>query len=148
MKKFLSMILALALVASLCAFAFAEESVTLTAWYYADEGAAEGYNLWAEQVKAAYPYISMEFEELPYDSGPEKFTVAVATNTYPDFYFDAYSRCAPAIKAGKTLDVTELREQYADESAGRPSCPHHHPRHLKHRLQILQLSSFCRGCGW
>ena len=118
MKKFLSMILALALVASLCAFAFAEESVTLTAWYYADEGAAEGYNLWAEQVKAAYPYISMEFEELPYDSGPEKFTVAVATNTYPDFYFDAYSRCAPAIKAGKTLDVTELREQYADEFLG------------------------------
>ena len=118
MKKFLSMILALALVASLCAFAYAEDAVTLTAWYYADEGASEGYDLWAEQVKAAYPYISMEFEELPYDSGPEKFTVAVATNTYPDFYFDAYSRCAPAIKAGKTLDVTELREQYADEFLG------------------------------
>ncbi len=118
MKKFISMILALALVASLCAFAFAEDAVTLTAWYYADEGASEGYDLWAEQVKAAYPYISMEFEELPYDSGPEKFTVAVATNTYPDFYFDAYSRCAPAIKAGKTLDVTELREQYADEFLG------------------------------
>lgn len=118
MKNFLSMILALALVASLCAFAFAEDAVTLTAWYYADEGASEGYDLWAEQVKAAYPYISMEFEELPYDSGPEKFTVAVATNTYPDFYFDAYSRCAPAIKAGKTLDVTELREQYADEFLG------------------------------
>ena len=94
------------------------DPVTLTAWYYADEGASEGYDLWAEQVKAAYPYISIEFEELPYDSGPEKFTVAVATNTNPDFYFDAYSRCAPAIAAGKTLDVTDLREKYADEFLG------------------------------
>ena len=96
----------------------AAEPVTLTAWYYADEGADEGYNLWAEQIKAAYPYISIEFEELPYDSGPEKFTVAVATGTNPDFYFDAYSRCAPAIAAGKTLDLTELREGYADEFLG------------------------------
>ena len=118
MKRFLSIVLALVLVASLAACAFAEENVTLTAWYYADEGASEGYDIWAEQVKAAYPYINIEFEELPYDSGPEKFTVAVATNTNPDFYFDAYSRCAPAIKAGKTLDVTELREQYADEFLG------------------------------
>ena len=148
MKKIISMILAVAMVVALAACgssagsapaapaatenaapaatenaapAAQEEKndpVTLTAWYYADEGASEGYDLWAEQVKAAYPYISIEFEELPYDSGPEKFTVAVATNTNPDFYFDAYSRCAPAIAAGKTLDVTELREKYADEFLG------------------------------
>lgn len=95
------------------------DPVTLTAWYYADgDLATEGYALWAQQVKDAYPYISIEFEELPYDSGPEKFTVAVATDTYPDFYFDAYSRCAPAITAGKTLDLTEQREAYADEFLG------------------------------
>lgn len=94
------------------------EPITLTAWYYADEGAAEGYNLWAAQVKEKYPNITLEFEELPYDSGPDKFTVACATNTAPDFYFDVYSRCAPAIAAGLTLDVTELREQYADEFLG------------------------------
>ncbi len=102
-----------------CASAENEKPVTLTAWYYADEGADVGYDLWAEQVHEAYPYISIEFEALPYDSGPEKFTVACATpGTTPDFYFDAYSRCASAISAGLTLDVTDLREQYTDEFLG------------------------------
>lgn len=122
MNKVLSFGLALMMLFSLAGVASAEEKndlVTLTAWYYADgELATEGYALWAEQVKEAYPYISIEFEELPYDSGPEKFTVAVATDTNPDFYFDTYSRCAPAIKAGKTLNVTDLRNQYADEFLG------------------------------
>lgn len=139
MKKTLCLILALLMVASLCACGSQgntgkaeapseqsapaeetgnEEPVTLTVWYYADPGASEGYDLWAQQVKDAYPYISMDFEELPYDSGPEKFTVAVATDTNPDLYFDAYSRCAPAIAAGKTIDLTELREQYASAFLG------------------------------
>lgn len=95
------------------------DPVTLTAWYYADgEKATEGYALWAEQVHEAYPYITIEFEELPYDSGPEKFTVSCATGSTPDLYFDIFSRCAPAIDAGLTLDVTDLRTGYADEFLG------------------------------
>ena len=120
MKKIVCLALALMMLAmSGLALAQNEAPVTLTAWYYADPGASEGYELWAEQVKSAYPYINIEFEELPYDSGPEKFTVSVATDTNPDFYFDTYSRCAPAIAAGKTLDVTELREGYADQFLGK-----------------------------
>lgn len=120
MKKRLCLVLAMVMVLSLMTIACAkkQETITLTAWYYADDGADEGYDLWAQQVKEAYPYINIEFEALPYDSGPEKFTVAVATGTNPDFYFDTYSRCAPAINAGKTLDLTELREKYADEFLG------------------------------
>lgn len=95
------------------------EPVTLTAWYYADgEQATAGYQLWADQVHEAYPYITIEFEELPYDSGPEKFVVACANRKTPDLYFDTYSRCAPAIAAGLTLDVTDLRTNYADEFLG------------------------------
>lgn len=130
MKKFFAMILAVVMLLSLAACnsdsntsttvkpGEEKNPITLTAWYYADEGASEGYTKWAEQVKAAYPYITIEFEELPYDSGPEKFTVACATGTNPDLYFDAYSRCAAAISAGLTLDVTELRNQYAAEFLG------------------------------
>ena len=121
MKKVLSLFLVLMMIVPLFAGGSTEKSnedVTLTVWYYADLGADEGYNLWAEKVHEAYPYITLEFEELPYDSGPEKFTLSVATNTNPDLYFDAYSRCAPAISAGKTLDLTELREKYADEFLG------------------------------
>ena len=144
MKKTLSILLALLMVMSLAACggnpspgttqapqtntteantpastAATNDPVTLTVWYYADgDLATQGYAKWAEQVKAAYPYITIEFEELPYDSGPEKFTMSLSTNSNPDMYFDTYSRCAPAIKAGKTLDVTELREKYSNEFLG------------------------------
>ena len=120
MKKIICLFLILSLSVNLFALGTSESntdeaSITLTAWYYADQGASEGYATWAKQVNEKYPYINIEFEELPYDSGPEKFTVSVATNTNPDFYFDIYSRCASAIFANRTLDVTDLRERYADK---------------------------------
>lgn len=120
MKKIICLFLILSLSVNLFALGTSESnkdeaSITLTAWYYADQGASEGYETWAKQVNEKYPYINIEFEELPYDSGPEKFTVSVATNTNPDFYFDIYSRCASAIFANRTLDVTDLRERYADK---------------------------------
>ena len=64
-----------------------KEAVTLSAWYYSDPGVAEGYQAWADAVHEAYPWITIELEELPYDSGPEKFTVACATGTTPAIYF-------------------------------------------------------------
>lgn len=122
MKKVLSLMLAAMMLLSMATAAYAdgEEPVTLMLWTYADgELAEEGYRLWIDQVHEAYPYINIDYEVLPYDSGPEKFTVACATpGTTPDLYFDTYSRCAPAIGAGLTLDVTDLREEYADKFLG------------------------------
>lgn len=124
MKKVLVLTLTAMMLTSIMGVALAggEQPITLTAWYYADEGVDEGYDLWAEQVKAAYPYITLEFEKLPYDSGPEKFMVALATQkATPDLYFDVYSRCASAISAGLTLDLTELREGYTEKFLGTQS---------------------------
>lgn len=121
MKKVLCLFFVLIMIVPLFAGGSTEKSndaVTLTVWYYADPGADEGYNLWAEKVKESYPYITLEFEELPYDSGPEKFTLSIATKTNPDLYFDTYSRCAQAITAGRTLDLTDLREQYSNKFLG------------------------------
>ena len=56
----------------------------------------------------------MEYEVLPYESGPEKVTVAYATNTTPDILLDGYSRIAPAVNAGITADVTDVIEEYSD----------------------------------
>ncbi len=50
----------------------------------------------------------MKFEELPYDSGPEKFTVACATGTTPDILYDGYSRIAPAVHSGLAIDITDV----------------------------------------
>lgn len=102
--------------------ATAEEKapVALNVWYYDDGDEADAaYQMWADAVKEAHPWITLEFETLPYDSGPKKFTVACATGTTPDIYVDGYSRIAPAIHAGLTIDLTETiqahKEAFIDE---------------------------------
>lgn len=83
--------------------------VTLSLWIYDDgDVVTDLYEEFAASVNEAYPWITIETEVLPYDSGPEKFVVACATNTTPDLYFDGYSRIAPAVKAGLTVDVTDV----------------------------------------
>lgn len=94
------------------------DDVTLTVWHYAIPGVDEGYQLWADRVHEAYPWISLEFEVLPFDSGPEKFTVACATGTTPDIYFDGFSRIAPAVDAGMTINLTSLVEKYKNIFSG------------------------------
>lgn len=82
----------------------------MSVWFYNDPGAEEIYKKFSAAVNAQYPWITVEYEVLPYDSGPEKFTVACATGTTPDIYFDGYSRIAPAVNAGLTMDLTEVAQ--------------------------------------
>ena len=92
-----------------------KEPVTLSLWIYDDgEAVTEMYDEWAAAVNAEYPWITIETEVLPYDSGPEKFVVACATDTTPDLYFDGFSRIGPAVEAGLTVDVSGLLEKHAD----------------------------------
>ena len=85
------------------------EDVTLSLWIYDDgENVTALYEEFADAVHEKYPNITIATEVLPYDSGPEKFVVACATNTTPDLYFDGYSRIAPAVKAGLTVDLTDV----------------------------------------
>ena len=110
MKKILALVLSAVMLLSMAACAPANngDNVTLTAWYYNDPGAAEGYEAWADAVEEKYDWITIELEELPYDSGPEKFTTACATNTTPDLYFDGFSRISPAVFGNLCLDLTDV----------------------------------------
>ena len=93
------------------------EPVTLTAWAYEDV-TKDAFVKFAEDVNAKYPWITVEFEFLPYDSGPEKFTVACATGTTPDLMYDVYSRLSPAVDAGLCIDVTDIATANADCFSG------------------------------
>lgn len=97
-----------------------KEPVTLDVWFYADAGTNEVYETWANDVHEEYPWITIELEELPYDSGPQKFTVACATDTTPDIYIDGYSRIAPAVSAGLTLDLSDVYENNKGLFLGTP----------------------------
>ena len=94
------------------ASAESHDPVTLSIWIYNDPGSDVIYNDWAAEVKQKYPWITVEVEVIPYDSGPEKFTVACATNTTPDMYYDVYSRIAPAVNSGLTIDLTDLINEH------------------------------------
>lgn len=97
-----------------------QEQVTLSVWYYADAGTGEVYETWANDINEKYPWITIELEELPYDSGPQKFTVACATDTTPDIYIDGYSRIAPAVNSGLTMDLTDVYDANKDIFVGTP----------------------------
>jgi len=94
----------------------ADKAVTLTVWRY-DQGGGDdaAYQAWADEVHKEYPNITIEFEILPFDSGPKKFTVACATNTTPDIYIDGYSRCAPAVTGGLCIDLTDIIKAHTSD---------------------------------
>ena len=130
MKKKLALLLAMILVVSMLGAcggaqgggsaapasseAQAGEEVKLLIWHYADDGTEEAYQEMADAFHADNPNITIEYDVLPYDSGPEKVTIAYATNTPPDILIDGYSRIAPAVKAGLTVDIQDVIDANKD----------------------------------
>lgn len=102
MKKFLSCILGCALLAS-AVFAMgggeaadssaAGKDVTITWWAFPNFG---GEGEFEKDLIAAFeaknPGIKVKFEMVSFQDGPAKFTTAIASNTAPDFTYDAPGR--------------------------------------------------------
>ena len=93
-----------------------QEEVEITFWHYSgqyDQYDAD-FEAFCDKVTEKYPYIKINAEMLSYDSGPEKFTVALGTGGTPDLYWDAYSRIAPAVGADLLVDVSDVVADVAD----------------------------------
>lgn len=82
-----------------------KEPVTIEWWAFEDERNTPKMTAWAERLHEAYPWITINWTWLPYDSGPEKLTVAFATQTTPDVIGDTFGRLAPAVDAGLTISL-------------------------------------------
>lgn len=89
------------------------DPVTLSMWVF-DGQTNDIWNAFADEIHSTYPWITLEIEFLPSDSGPEKFTVACATGTTPDLYYDGFSRISPAVHSGLCIDITDVLEANAD----------------------------------
>lgn len=89
------------------------DPVTLTMWIY-DGNTNDVYSAFADEIHEAYPWITIDIEFLPFDSGPEKFTIACATGTTPDLYLDGFSRISPAVHSGLCIDITDVLEANAN----------------------------------
>ena len=103
MKKLLSMILALCMVLSLCAFASAEgERKTISLWYHSGDAITDAYytevfnKLNESQDKYTFEYTSFAFKDFQ-----DKFQNAVITDSMPDVVSLGFSNIstftAPAV---------------------------------------------------
>ena len=79
--------------------------VNLSWWTFESDVMTPKLEAWAERLHDTYPWITIEWTWLPADTGPEKLTVAYATETYPDIISDMYDRLAPAVDAGLTFNL-------------------------------------------
>jgi multiple sugar transport system substrate-binding protein len=79
-------------------------------WFYPEADSLDEVlgDQYSALVKKLNSNIALDYQMLSFDSGPQKLTVAMASNTTPDIYMDGYSRISPAITANKTVDVTDL----------------------------------------
>jgi len=93
----------------------ATTGTTVTLWHFPTSPTVEKF--YAETlpaaVKAKYPNITLRAEMLPYETGPERMTVAFATRSTPDIIVDGEARLNPAIFAGLAADVSDLRKEFA-----------------------------------
>jgi ABC-type glycerol-3-phosphate transport system substrate-binding protein len=99
-----------------------DKPVELTVWFYPASTVTteDTYAALAAKVNNLYPNIKVISELQSFAAGPERFTLALATGATPDIYFDGYSRCAPAVQAGLTVDLTDVAQQikpYINEPA-------------------------------
>ena len=92
-----------------------KEPVVLSMWALGTvEGVDKVYQDWSDAVNAQYPWITIDYEPMTTDVLTEKLAVASATGTTPDLYLDAYSRIAPVVNAGLTMDLTDVYEANKD----------------------------------
>lgn len=70
----------------------------ITVWYPDTWSSdAPGFvDAWKTDIAAQYPDVNVTFEEYVQASIQEKLTVAMATGTTPDIFYDVQSRIAPA----------------------------------------------------
>jgi ABC-type glycerol-3-phosphate transport system substrate-binding protein len=90
----------------------AAKPVELAFWFYRETDLIEDLmDELVAKVNKLYPNIKVNPELQSWDTGPERFTLALATGQTPDLIMDGYSRLAPAVNTGLTLDVTDVVQQ-------------------------------------
>lgn len=82
-----------------------KEIITIDWWAFESDVNSTKMEAWADRLNETYPWIKIQWTWLPAETGPEKMTVAFATETYPDIITDTYSRLAPAVDNNLTISL-------------------------------------------
>lgn len=122
MKKLTALLLALVMLSSMTAIAFAEEKTDIVVWTYpiGGWGKAETLDAILTAFNEKFPNIGVQVEYLDYQSGDDKVTGAIEANTTPDVIMEGPERLVSnwGLK-GKMVDLADLwtEDALADISA-------------------------------
>lgn len=95
-----------------------KDPVTISWWAYEDEVVTPIFKKWLEKFHAKYDWITIEVTYLPWDTGPEKQTIAFATRNVPDIMGDTYGRLAPAVDSGLTISLEPVIKEVPGLTSG------------------------------
>jgi len=121
MKKLLSLVLTVAMLLSIGAFAVAEEVPTaeIVWWAFptfgqkdANDPAGTYEQTLIDAFEAKYPTIKVKLETIDFTSGPEKLVAAIEGNKAPDVLFDAPGRI---VEYGMNGVLVPLNDMFTDE---------------------------------
>ncbi len=110
MKKLLTLVLALALVMSMTAFATADEAAKITVFHYMVEGnKAAGLEEVEKAFQAAHPELNVEFENIAYSQGSDywpQLETAIAAGDNPEIIMGNPGLYASLIDEGFIKNLT------------------------------------------
>ncbi|MCI6375640.1 MAG: extracellular solute-binding protein, partial [Clostridiales bacterium] len=110
MKKLLTLVLALALVMSMTAFATADEAAKITVFHYMVEGnKAAGLEEVEKAFQAAHPELNVEFENIAYSQGTDywpQLETAIAAGDNPEIIMGNPGLYASLIEEGFIKNLT------------------------------------------
>jgi len=92
----------------------------VTVWYPDSwqQDAPDFVSTWKSQIAAKYPDVKVTFEEYVQSGILEKLTVAMATGTTPDVFYDVQSRISAAANAGLLADLSDVGSELSSKFTG------------------------------
>ncbi|MDO5445168.1 MAG: extracellular solute-binding protein [Eubacteriales bacterium] len=118
MKKFLALILAVMMLASMAAVAHADDKVDLTMWCIATESDSNrhAYEAAIADVTAAHPEVNFTWEATENQAYKTKIKAAVAADEMPDIFFTwSCAFLKDFVDAGRVYCLDKELEAYKDE---------------------------------
>ena len=118
MKKIVALLLSLVLVASMCSFAMADDTVTLRFWMW-DDAQEPAIQAMCDLYTESHPNVKFEISCSPAVDGlNSKIQATIGTADAPEIFFINYNLAAEYIPLGIVADLTDYNIDQSELASG------------------------------